>query len=300
MPRRDIDFGIVFGGLMSGQLIAERAAALFRENMDGARYYLPDRLGEIMRDPQYGQTTDLDCPAGRLLDLYWRVFGPRDSVVIFCLHDLPLVECFLSAKLNNSLDEFTEEDLEMFAQVSWQKPIHTAVRNAQARKLIPIADLLIRNPPDLNRDIAEVKKRVSAYDFNADLNEVLDKVEAGLAAGGDKYDQAAMLKHLRTFYEKLNEQVALKLRAQKVPLSVDATDLTKCQQTIDYLERHGVLTDKMKALGRSLYGVLSEEGVHSLRADPEYVRFCRNWIAEYALVLFFELDLRLREFRGTQ
>jgi hypothetical protein len=49
-----------------------------------------------------------------------------------------------------------------------------------------------------------------------------------------------------------------------------------------------------KALGRALYGVLSEEGVHALRADPEYVRLCRNMIAEYALVLFFELERRLQ------
>jgi hypothetical protein len=46
----------------------------------------------------------------------------------------------------------------------------------------------------------------------------------------------------------------------------------------------------VQALRRALYGVHSEEGVHSLKADPEYVRFCRNWIAEYALVLFFELE----------
>jgi hypothetical protein len=77
-------------------------------------------------------------------------------------------------------------------------------------------------------------------------------------------------------------------------VAVDGADLTKCQQAIDYLERRGVLTDRMKALGRALYGVLSEEGVHALKADPEYVRLCRNMIAEYALVLFFELERRLQ------
>jgi hypothetical protein len=50
----------------------------------------------------------------------------------------------------------------------------------------------------------------------------------------------------------------------------------------------------MKALGRALYGVHSEEGVHALKADPEYVWLCRNMIAEYALVLFFEGERRLR------
>jgi hypothetical protein len=294
MPRRDFDSGTIFEGLLSGVLSPERAAALFREKIDGARYYLPDRLGATLRDTRYQETTDLDGPAGRVLDLYWRVFGPRDSVVMFCLHDVPLVEAYLTAKLRDALDEFSDEDLDAFHRATYDKPIHGEVKKAQARKLIPVADLLLRNPPDLNRDIAEVKKRVSAYHFTEDLNEVLDKVEHGLAAGGDRYDQAAMLKHLRTFYEKLHEQVGLKLRAEKVPASVDGADLTKCQQAIDYLERRGVLTDRMKALGRALYGVLSEEGVHSLKADREYVRLCRNMIAEYALVLFFELERRLR------
>jgi hypothetical protein len=295
MPRRDFDSGTIFEGLLGGVLSPQRAAALFSTQIEGTRYCLPNRLGETLRDPLYKETTDLDCPAGRVLDLYWRVFGPRESVTMFCLYDIPLVETYLTAKLRNSLDEFTDDDLDTFVRVTYGKPTHAEAKKAQARKLIPIADLLLRNPPDLNRDIAEVKKRVSAYCFTDELNEVLDKVEDGLAAGGDQYDQAAMLKHLRTFYEKLHEQVGLKLRAEKIPLSTDATDFTKCQQTIDYLERHGVLTDKMKVLGRALYGVLSEEGVHALKSDPEYVRLCRNMIAEYALVIFFELDRRLQE-----
>jgi hypothetical protein len=294
MPRHDFDSRTIFEGLLTGVLTPEQAAALFRDNIDGARYYLTDRLGETLRDPQYKEATDLDCPAGRSLDLYWRVFGTRQSLIMFCLFDIPLVETYLTAKLRNALDEFSDEDLDALRRATYDKPIHAEVKMAQARKLIPIADLLLRNPPDLNRDIAEVKKRVSAYHFTDDLNEVLDKVEDGLAAGGDLYDQAAMLKHLRTFYEKLHEQVGLKLRAEKVPAAVDGTDLTKCQQAIDYLERRGVLTGRMKALGRALYGVLSEEGVHALKSDPEYVRLCRNMIAEYALVLFFELDRRLR------
>ena len=294
MPRRDFDFGTIFDGLQTGVLSPEQAAALFRNKIDGARYYLPDRLWESLRDPQYKETTDLECPASRVLDLYWRVFGPGQSVVMFCLHDIPLVDSYLSAKLSGALDEFSDEDLDAFIRATYDKPIQAEVKRAQARKLIPIAELLLRNPPDLNRDIAEVKKRLSAYHFTNDLNEVLDKVEDGLSVGGDQYDQAAMLKHLRTFYEKLHEQVGLKLRAEKVPDALDAADLTKCQQAIDYLERRGVLTNRMRELGRALYGVLSEEGVHALKSDPEYVRLCRNIIAEYALVLFFELERRLR------
>src|SRR4051812_20060498 len=85
MPRQDFDSGTIFEGLLSGVLSPQRAAALFSAKIEGARYYLPDRLGETLRDPEYRETTDLDCPAGRVLDLYWRVFGPQQSVIMFCL-----------------------------------------------------------------------------------------------------------------------------------------------------------------------------------------------------------------------
>lgn len=100
------------------------------------------------------------------------------------------------------------------------------------------------------------------------------------------------MKHLRTFFERLHEQVAIKLHAEK-PETRDGTDLLKCQQIIDHLERQDVLTTKTKALGRALYSILSEEGVHALESTREYVRLCRNMVAEYGLILFYELERRL-------
>jgi hypothetical protein len=76
MPQRDFHFGTIFEGLLSRVLSPQRAAALFSAKTEEARYYLPDRLGETLCDPQYKETADLDCPAGWALDLYWRVFGP--------------------------------------------------------------------------------------------------------------------------------------------------------------------------------------------------------------------------------
>jgi len=65
-------------------------------------------------------------------------------------------------------------------------------------------------------------------------------------------------------------------------------------QAIDFLQQKGVLTDKVQAMGRAIYGVLCSEGVHSLKSAPEYSRLCRNMIAEYAIILFFELERRLQ------
>ena len=62
---------------------------------------------------------------------------------------------------------------------------------------------------------------------------------------------------------------------------------------LDFLERHGVLTDKMKELSKALYGVLSNEGVHAITSRRDYVRLFRNMVIEYAIVLFHELDRRI-------
>jgi len=289
---RNLDLEVIFRGLLDGTLNPDQAAALFREEVGAARYYLNDKLGETLRQSAYRTTTDLDCPAGRLLTLYWKLFGVSQSVLMLPHHDIPLVECFLKARLQDSLEQFSQDDLELLNRQYSGKPMALVVMKARARHLIPIANVLLRNPAELNSDIASVKTRVSAYCFSLELNEVLDKVEREMA-GGDGFDQAAILKHLRTFYEKLHEEAARKLQTAK-PETRNGTDLTKCGQAIDYLQQKGVLTDKVQAFGRSIYGVLCSEGVHSLKTAPEYSRLCRNVIVEYAIILFFELDRRLQ------
>src|SRR5581483_12387743 len=141
-------------------------------------------------------------------------------------------------------------------------------------------------------DLRAVRKHVFEHRFTPELNEVLEKIDVGLAAPGDPFDQAALLKHLRTFFEKLHEQAGERLRTAK-PETVDGTDLSSCGQALDYLTRKSVLTAKMSAFGKALYGVLSDEGVHALKSEREYVRLCRNVVVEYTLVLFFELERRL-------
>jgi hypothetical protein len=294
MPGRDVDPRIVYEGLMAGELTTHQAAALFREDKGRAQAYLGYALTDTLNDPRHKDSTHLKCPAGRFLQTYWLFFGPYESVLMLSLHRVPVVEAFFRQKLTVALNEFSDEDMKLLESRYRDTEMHKVVVAARARRLRPLANTLLKNPAELNIDIAEVKNRVGAYNFNPELNEVLDKVEVELATSGDGFDQAAMLKHLRTFYEKLHEQAAQKLRAEKIPQSVDGTDLSQCQQAIDYLHRHGVLTDRMRQFGRALYGVLSEEGVHAFKSEREYVRLCRNMIGEYALVVLFELERRLR------
>ena len=57
------------------------------------------------------------------------------------------------------------------------------------------------------------------------------------------------------------------------------------------------MTEKLRALAKSLYGILSDGGYgcHALKATRDYTRLCRNMVVEYAVTLFFELERRLAE-----
>lgn len=292
MVQRYYDGRVILNGLENGVLNVDRAYALFREMKDAAFRFLLGRISELLNDRQHKESTDLDYPPGRVLEVFWKLFGPGTCINVLPGYGGPLVEAFFTAKLDHAFHEFSEEELISLGIHYCEKPLYQAVLNARSRRLIPIADQLLRNPVELNHDLSEVKKRVSEYDFTPELNAVLDKVEMGLADGGDEFDQAALLKHLRTFFEKLHEQVSEKLRS-KMPETVDGTNLASRGQALDFLCRKGVLTEKMRDFGKALYGVLSNEGVHAFKTEREYVRLCRNMIAEYALVLFFELERRL-------
>lgn len=176
-----------------------------------------------------------------------------------------------------------------------------SIRDLRMRQLSRKADFLIEQPTEVNRDVESLKKRVADYGFPGELNELLSKIDEGLRTNQDGFDEAGTLKHIRTFAEELHKRCVTTLREKcpetqfKVgnPNSEDRTPLDKHQHVIEFLERHGVLTDKMKKLSEALYGILSNEGVHAITARREYVRLCRNMVIEYALVLFHEMDRRI-------
>ena len=215
-----------------------------------------------------------------------------DVAVHLRAFDRSAVGNYLKLKLNEAPDSFSEEVLDLIENLYSDQLVVTSVHLLKADRLKKRAAALQKIPKDLASDVVEVRSRISAYSFGEELNSLLEKVDEGLTDGGDPYDQAASLKHLRTFFEKLHEQVGIRLRINK-PETKDNTPLSSCGQALDFLERKDVVKEKMFELGKALYGVLSEEGVHAIKSEQEYVRLCRNMVIEYALVLLFELDRRL-------
>lgn len=248
---------------------------------------------EIIASREFSQSIEKDprfttvSPTWTLAAFLWRLCGSTACLKgPFLGHDDAL-NGFLGDKLHKTPDDFSDDDLDYLLARGLQSA--ELVRIVQRNRVLAKVKVYRSQQAELTADVAKVKNRVATYGFNADLNSLLEKVEDGLVGKGDKFDQAALLKHLRTFFEKLHQQVGETLR-NRLPQTVDGTDLTKCGQAIDFLQRKGVLTEKMRDLARALYSVLSNEGVHAIKSEREYIRLCRNMVAEYALVLFFELD----------
>src|SRR5207244_4450973 len=181
-----------------------------------------DRILDLLVGTGLESVATASSPLWRDVELYWRMAG--SSACIQCLMSDPqwFASAFINHKLKKQPGAFTDADLEFVAHKFQHGPTDTYVQGIRFTRLGTVADHLMKNPLELSRDVSEVKRRVSEYGFNPELNELLDKVETGLVAIGDKFEQAGLLKHLRTFFEKVHEHAALTLRAAK-PETTDGT-----------------------------------------------------------------------------
>lgn len=289
------DFGVEFHTALEafarGSLPMDSVLVLAEQDRTTAEYVVSNYLSDL------SLAGGLHYPATNIIELAWRLIGATGCLAFHFggVNPASAIEQFLSMRLMSNPEDFTDDDLQVALYYYGEKSAVTAaVKDLQATRLRQKATSLSRAPSELNRDVAQLKTRVSSYRFPNDLNLLLDKVESGIATGGDAFDQAAMIGHLRSFFEAVHSHAGDRLRTEK-PATRDGTDLAKCGQAIDYLERKDVLTQEMAKLGRGLYAVLSGHGVHAISAEREYVRLCRNMTAEYGLVLFYELERRLSE-----
>jgi hypothetical protein len=60
--------------------------------------------------------------------------------------------------------------------------------------------------------------------------------------------------------------------------------------TIAFLKKRGYLSSQEEKLVSGLHAIMSEEGVHPLIAEREYVRLLRNMVIEYGLLLMSILE----------
>jgi hypothetical protein len=201
----------------------------------------------------------------------------------------PGLDRFLEQRLASNPEEFSEGFLQQLSLVRPQKCGVTDqiqfVRTNRVRNTIEHQRSLLS---EFTTDLARLKQHVVESHLPPELNALLEKVEEEFGKG-DEFDCAAIIMHLRTFLEQLAQSIALGVH-EKNPRTKDGTVLAKFGQAIEFLRRVKLIDIGMLRLGQGLYSVLSEEGVHAISSDQEYVRLCRNMVVEYSLVLFWELD----------
>ena len=230
------DFDVIVRSLWTCSLSVEQALALFRHDEQRAKSFLPVTAAQILGTRKHLLQGDPESGEWRFLEVLWQFEGRSKCIQQhFIGHSSPLVDNFLKSKLVNDLQGLSQEDLERLANMYNGQPLQGFIEVEQVRRLSGKADQLLKNPQELNKDVVEVRRRISQYNFHAELNELLSKVDDKLSAGGDKFDQAATIKHLRTFFEKMHRQIGETVRTRK-PATQDNTDLTKCGQVAGVLE----------------------------------------------------------------
>jgi hypothetical protein len=287
-----------------------RAVVVLLRNRESLAISLDDFLTLCKAVPAYalrvidGNRLDLAYHVGQarpeisrmIVTAEWVLKGPSKFIEDHPMVGETEISDFLEARLKTHLHEFSSDDLDALLSTYQRdnQPINRIVLEAMGKRANALADRLKSEPPGLSGDMSYVNRAIQAYGFSPDLNAIQNKIDELLHQTGDGFDQAATMKHIRSFFEKLHESIAKELQSRK-PTTADGTPLHQFGSAIDFLERKGVITDKIKNLGRALYAILSDGqfGVHALKANRDYTRLCRNMVVEYSVTLLFELERRI-------
>lgn len=153
------DLNVILTGVLRRILTPDQGAALMREQHYAADCFLGDRLSDIMNDPISNDGSIGDKPGWQMLELLWKLLGPSDAIRRVGHYRKHFLYVFLEGKLCAALAEFTEDDLIYLEDTFRETELHVQVVNARARRLIPIADQLLKNPAEINKDLVFTRIR---------------------------------------------------------------------------------------------------------------------------------------------
>jgi hypothetical protein len=119
----------------------------------------------------------------------------------------------------------------------------------------------------------------------ASLIESLNEAERLYLHGTTPLEFKSSMGHLRSFLESVHSEGMPALHGK-----FGGTLPEKWGTGLMYLVQNGVLTNVEEKFVAGLYGLISDEGVHPLVAQREYVRLARNFVIEYALLFFRKVD----------
>ncbi len=138
---------------------------------------------------------------------------------------------------------------------------------------------------EVNQDKIAVEEYIQRYGFPHTLVESLNEAERLYLHGTTLLEFKSSMGHLRTFLENVHSEAMPALYGK-----FGGSLPNKWGGGLSYLVQNNVLSTVEEKFIAGLYGLISDEGVHALVAEREYVRLSRNFVIEYALLFLRKME----------
>lgn len=147
---------------------------------------------------------------------------------------------------------------------------------------------------ELNIDREKVIEYISKYRFPKEMQEFLLEIENLSEFAEWKSINSGMIGNLRTFHEKLIENIAKQINSKT------GIDYPTDQQTLmgnyrNYIKQNLKLSSNDTKLIKSFTDILNEQGSHAFLSEKKYFNLTKNIGIEISLFLFSKLDEFLKE-----
>lgn len=141
---------------------------------------------------------------------------------------------------------------------------------------------------DINLDKKELTKEFKRFGFTDDLEETLEKIDKKLTVAEDDFDHKNCIDLLRSFTERLYEQIAKIIIITKWR----SGDEKNSEKVATLFKESGLISDDQAKLLSSLRHFLSNKGSHRLKSRREDARLSRNMTIEFSLYLIRLVEIK--------
>lgn len=132
------------------------------------------------------------------------------------------------------------------------------------------------------------------YGFDDNLEKILEKIDGKLSLDSDSFDYKNCMDLIRSFTERLYEQIARTIRIQ----GWKSTFVKDSEKVAKYFKESGLITGDEVGLLTSLRHFLSNKGSHRLKSKLEDARLSRNMTIEFSLYLMRRLEVLIKTQEG--
>jgi len=138
---------------------------------------------------------------------------------------------------------------------------------------------------EVNQDKNAVESYLKQLGFSKALIDCLNEADRLYYGPASAFDLKSSMGHLRSFIENLHAEAISAVVAKGVPAPTPGWG-----PNLTFLRQNRVLSQKEELFAAGLYGLISDEAVHSLIAEREYARLARNMVIEYGLLFLTKLE----------